>query len=47
MQDFLFEGRPRIHAAEVQSEASGMGIDPGQCRRLEVAYLVAAYAEDA
>lgn len=43
MQDFLFEGRPTIHAAKVEPEARRMGIEPKQCRNLEVAYLIGAY----
>lgn len=43
MQDFLFEGRPKMHAAEVEQEAIRMGIEPKQCRSLEVAYLTGAY----
>lgn len=43
MQDLLFEARPKLHAAEVCDNAIRMGIPPGQCRKLEVAYLVGAY----
>jgi hypothetical protein len=45
MQDFLFEGRPKLHATEMRGQAIEMGVGPSQCRRLEVAYLVGAYVK--
>jgi hypothetical protein len=45
MQDFLFEGRPKLHAVEFCRDALGMSIQPGQSRMLEIAYLVAAYVK--
>ena len=43
MQDWLFARRPRLHAAEVRGNAIEMGIQPKQCRQLEIAYLVSSY----
>ena len=44
IQDYLFEKRPRSHAAEVVTEAAAtMGLTPTQCHKLEAAYLVGAY----
>ena len=43
MQDFLFEARPTLHAAEVWSGADEWSITLEQCRKLEIAYLVGAY----
>jgi hypothetical protein len=45
MQDWLFDQRPRLHAAEIWDEAVGLGLYPEQCVTLEVAYLVGAYVE--
>jgi aminoglycoside phosphotransferase (APT) family kinase protein len=43
MQDFLFGGRPHMHADELRKGALGMGIAPKQARALERAYLVRTY----
>ncbi len=43
MQDFLFGGRPRLHAAEVREDATGTGVPPRQIRQLETAYLIRSY----
>lgn len=43
IQDFLFSARPTIHSADVESFARTLGIAAGQCRTLEIAYLVRSY----
>jgi len=45
MQDFLFEGRPKLHAVEIMAAAVEMGMAPAQCLKLEAAYLVGAYVK--
>jgi len=43
MQDWLFGGQPKLHAAEVWEDAIEMGVQPERCRELEVAYLVSSH----
>ena len=43
MQDWLFGKQPKLHAPDVWEVATGMGVPPGQIRKLEAAYLVSAY----
>jgi hypothetical protein len=43
MQDCLFGGRPKLHAAEVHPAASELGVSTRLCGKLEIAYLAAGY----
>ena len=45
MQDWLFGGQPKLHAADVWQDAIGVGVHPAQCRELEAAYLVGSYVK--
>jgi len=45
MQDFLFGAQPTLHAKNVCARAHAMGLTPVQCRKLEAAYLVDAFAK--
>lgn len=44
-QDYLFSGRPRLHADQLLSFAGSLGVTQQQCRALEVAYLIDAYRQ--
>ena len=43
IQDFLFAGRPALHAEVLMPFGNSLGLTPRQCRRLEIAYLAHAY----
>jgi hypothetical protein len=43
MQDFLFGGRPQLHADDLLQGALGMSIPPKLVRALELAYLARTY----
>ncbi len=43
MQDWLFGGQPRPHAAEVREHAIAMAVPPELCPKLEAAYLAGSY----
>jgi hypothetical protein len=43
IQDFLFDGRPRLHATEIGTGANGMGVSPALSRKLEGAYLIGGF----
>ena len=45
IQDFLFAGKPTLHAADLARFASTLGIAPQQGQRLEIAYLAQAYLQ--
>jgi len=42
IQDFLFAGRPTLHADVLMQFGKTLGLTPRQCRRLEIAYLAQA-----
>lgn len=42
IQDFLFAGRPTLHANVLMPFGKTLGLTPRQCRRLELAYLAQA-----
>ncbi len=45
IQDFLFAGKPTLHAGVLMPFAKTLGLTPRQCRRLELAYLAQAYLQ--
>ena len=43
MQDWLFGGRPKLHATRLMDEAVAMGVPSTQICALEAAYLICSY----
>ena len=43
MQDWLFGGRPKLHAADIWEESGDVEVPTGKIRLLEAAYLVSTY----